>query len=673
MKRLEKTDVRGPAGIAAAVVIAILLLVLSVVAADTGKATTGEGNPGAQNGIGTDYADTLFDHTILHTIDLRISDLNWSYMIRHATEEEYVLCDAVIDGNRIENIAIRPKGNSSLTAIQKQESEHYSFKIEFDHYRAGNTYLGLDKMSLNNLGCDPTCMKDYFAYRLQQETGAAGPLAAYTLVQVNGKDFGLYLAVEGVEDSFALRNYGEKRGQIYKPEAYGVGTVFSLSTVTSASTDTEGFSLNSITGAKPGERVELLAEILDSLFAGSRDKLAVAAVQYRGDDPKEYRLMFDSASFPLTEEDKRSYIQAVKTLNSPDHPEEALDLANVIPYFAAHNFVDNYDGYTGSAIHNFYLRECDGKLSMIALDYNLAFGAFTADGAMESMFGGTPYGTHMDYGEGLSAEENAVNYPIDTPVQLYENKDRPMFGAWIDNPSAHEEYYRIYERLCSDYFESGKFTAEYQAVYEMLHPLVEQGLSFYTTSQFGQAANHLSRFCLLRAESIKGQIQGLIPATKDGQLKHPERLLSTGDLNLGKTISFDGLVMGITGEDIIAILDGICQNRERSLETVSARTFEVLSHPSLLPAMVVDVWKNSAYLRREVLQAVLPGILTLLCLILMLVAVFRVRRGRGSRRRAVEEEKTFFHRRRTDQSDHGAGEGKQFHSCTKRSRTGVSP
>ncbi len=47
-----------------------------------------------------------------------------------------------------------------------------------------------------------------------------------------------------------------------------------------------------------------------------------------------------------------------------------------IRYFVVHNYVCNGDSYTGSIIHNYYLHESDGRLSMIPWDYNLAFGTF---------------------------------------------------------------------------------------------------------------------------------------------------------------------------------------------------------------------------------------------------------------------------------------------------------
>ena len=56
-----------------------------------------------------------------------------------------------------------------------------------------------------------------------------------------------------------------------------------------------------------------------------------------------------------------------------------MDVDEVIRYFVVHNFVCNFDSYTGSMIHNYYLYEEDGQLSMIPWDYNLPLAASRED------------------------------------------------------------------------------------------------------------------------------------------------------------------------------------------------------------------------------------------------------------------------------------------------------
>ncbi|MCM1507968.1 MAG: hypothetical protein NC177_12675 [Ruminococcus flavefaciens] len=85
-----------------------------------------------QSKISTEYETKLFDSSYVHEIDIIISDVNWDYMTKNAVDEQYVNCDLKIDGEMIYNVAIRPKGNSSLGTISNMGSTQFSFKIEFD-------------------------------------------------------------------------------------------------------------------------------------------------------------------------------------------------------------------------------------------------------------------------------------------------------------------------------------------------------------------------------------------------------------------------------------------------------------------------------------------------------------------------------------------------------------
>ncbi|MGN0578177.1 MAG: CotH kinase family protein, partial [Ruminiclostridium sp.] len=167
------------------------------------------------------YESRLFDTSKVHTIDIVIND--WEGFLETCENEEYSLCAAVIDGEAFRNIAIRAKGNTSLSTVSRMNSQRYSFKIEFDHYDSTKSYYGLDKLCLNNIIQDNTYMKDYLAYTLMAEMGADAPLCSYVYITVNGEDWGLYLAVEGVEESFLSRNYGSDYGELYKPDSMSFG------------------------------------------------------------------------------------------------------------------------------------------------------------------------------------------------------------------------------------------------------------------------------------------------------------------------------------------------------------------------------------------------------------------------------------------------------------------
>jgi len=167
------------------------------------------------------YESTLFDTSYVHQIDIVMDD--WDSFIESCEDEEYSACTVVIDGEKHSNIAIRAKGNTSLSNVKSLGSERYSFKLEFDHYEDAKTLDGLDKLCLNNLIQDNTMMKDYIVYQMMKDFGVDSPLCSFAYLTVNGEDWGLYLAVEGIEDSFLSRNYGSETGELYKPDSLSFG------------------------------------------------------------------------------------------------------------------------------------------------------------------------------------------------------------------------------------------------------------------------------------------------------------------------------------------------------------------------------------------------------------------------------------------------------------------
>ncbi|MBQ7639219.1 MAG: CotH kinase family protein, partial [Clostridia bacterium] len=167
------------------------------------------------------YEQTLFDTSYVHKIDIVMDD--WDSFIETCENEEYSMCTVVADGQKHSNVAIRAKGNTSLSSVKTSGTNRYSFKLEFDRYETGKTLDGLDKLCLNNLIQDNTMMKDYLVYRMMDDFGADSPLCSFAYITVNGEDWGLYLAVEGVEDSFLSRNYGSDTGELYKPDSLSFG------------------------------------------------------------------------------------------------------------------------------------------------------------------------------------------------------------------------------------------------------------------------------------------------------------------------------------------------------------------------------------------------------------------------------------------------------------------
>ena len=83
-----------------------------------------------------------------------------------------------------------------------------------------------------------------------------------------------------------------------------------------------------------------------------------ASLKYTDDELDSYSDIFDNAETDVSEEDEKRVIEALKNL-SDGNVAESVDIESVIDYFVVHNFVMNYDSYTGNMLHNYYLLEED--------------------------------------------------------------------------------------------------------------------------------------------------------------------------------------------------------------------------------------------------------------------------------------------------------------------------
>ena len=105
-------------------------------------------------------------------------------------------------------MALRTKGNNTLTSVASSDSDRYSFKIDFDYFNDGENYYGLKKLNLNNNYGDASYMREYISYRIMGEMGIPVPATSYTHITINGEEWGLYLAVEPIDEVFLERTFG---------------------------------------------------------------------------------------------------------------------------------------------------------------------------------------------------------------------------------------------------------------------------------------------------------------------------------------------------------------------------------------------------------------------------------------------------------------------------------
>ena len=394
-----------------------------------------------------DYVLALFDRSRVHEIDLAIED--FAAFLAAAPQEAYIPCRVTIDGRRMENVGLRAKGNNSLRLTEEYGLARYSLKLEFDHYVPGGNYLGLDKLSLDASFQDNSYLKTYMALDMMDFLGVPSPLCSFAFVTVNGVDFGLYLALEEPEESFARREFGARHGQLYKPD-----------------------------------------------YRRLADENADLALRDCGSDPANYPAIFENALLPYREADARRLVRAIQALSGPD-PGAAVDVETVLRYFAVQSFVMNWDSYIGPTGHNYLLYEKNGKLAMLPWDYNLAFGTYA-----------------LGMSEPIREAETLINYPVFTPWEGEVMRNRPLYHNLMLQDEIFARYREVLDEFLRTYMESGRFAAVLTEVSARIAPYVERDpTAFCSAADHALAVETLGEICRLRAESLRGQLDGRYPAT----------------------------------------------------------------------------------------------------------------------------------------------------------------
>jgi len=412
------------------------------------------------------YEDKLFDNSYVHQIEIFIEDKQQFF--ENALAKEYVPAKVVIDNEVFSNVGLRTKGNNSLRLTEKYGHDRFSLKLEFDQYE-NQSYYGLDKFSLDSSFQDNSYLKTFLAFDMMRFMDVKTPLFSYVWVRINGQDWGLFLAIEEIEEGFARRNYGLDHGQIYKA-AY-------------RNLDDHNYDIKLI---------------------------------YTNDDPKNYSNLFNNSKFSITDSDKKRLINSIKILNSGENLDDAVDIDAVLRYFVVQVFVVNLDSYLGHTSHNYFLHEKNGLISMLPWDYNLAFATYSL---------GMP--------NPINDSNLYVNFPIDTPNSGDIMLERPLFHNLMKKSTNYFRYHELFDYFISEYFESGYFESLITETSTMIAPYVKKDpTAFINYNDHQQGVNAIKEFIELRAQSIRKQLNGKIPSTIRGQEENPELIVSASHLKL---------------------------------------------------------------------------------------------------------------------------------------------
>jgi CotH kinase protein len=173
-------------------------------------------------------ADWLYEPTTFNEIDLTLPPSSVQELEEHP-EDEYVpgtFSIAETDGapgtagafSTPLEVGIRLKGSFGSGVGLDQKA---AFKIKFDFVVEGQTFDGLEKMTLNNMVQDPSMTHETLAYDAFRSLGVKAPHTGFTYLRVNGESYGLHLDLE-TQDKVALEKefgpFEEERQHLYEGE-----------------------------------------------------------------------------------------------------------------------------------------------------------------------------------------------------------------------------------------------------------------------------------------------------------------------------------------------------------------------------------------------------------------------------------------------------------------------
>lgn len=131
-------------------------------------------------------------------------------------------------------VGFRLKGNSSLSQAWRAGNYKLPFRLKFDEYEdtypqiEDQRFYGFQELSMSPNFNDASLMREKVAADVFREAGIPAAQTSFYKIYIDFgeglKYCGVYTMVEVVDDSMVKTQFGEKKGNVYKPE--GTGATF---------------------------------------------------------------------------------------------------------------------------------------------------------------------------------------------------------------------------------------------------------------------------------------------------------------------------------------------------------------------------------------------------------------------------------------------------------------
>lgn len=414
-----------------------------------------------------------------HVVEVRIvmPEETWQQTVDNALAEEYVKADFWYDAELIKDVAIRPKGNSSLRTTARSGSNRIGLKVDFNFFNSARNLDGIKKVSFNNGFSDPTFIREVLGYKLFEAMDVPTPRSSFVDLWVNNTHLGLYTMVEQVDKTFLTRNFDNNNGNLYKPEMPAGYLSWTKEDLADQQTGTDNDQDINLGGGNLSEIMDALQSPETEEESGSKDALPIRPPGFRdpggmmgpGGRGENRGNLLEQMSLK-TNENKPDHTLLYRFLdvlnNEPDETfpqeiEKVLDVDETLRFLAVSALIVHLDNYTGMG-HNYYLYDDNGKFVVIPWDLNMAFGTFNCS---------------LGY-DGL------VNFYIDEPTPG-EVAQRPLVERLLAHQPYLEQYHSYLEELLDGPFAIEQMNSRIDGLAKMIRPyVIADELKFFTNAQF---------------------------------------------------------------------------------------------------------------------------------------------------------------------------------------------
>jgi hypothetical protein len=155
-------------------------------------------------------ADDLFNPAALHELRLFVNSRSLAQLRARVADETFVPADLQWHSTRVRNVAVRSHGFGS------RDPNKPGLLIDFSRYAAGQTFAGLGSLILDNLGQDPSMVRERITMAFIARMGQPASRVSFCQLFITNVNQGVYAIVENVDSDYLMRHLAENSGYLFE-------------------------------------------------------------------------------------------------------------------------------------------------------------------------------------------------------------------------------------------------------------------------------------------------------------------------------------------------------------------------------------------------------------------------------------------------------------------------